>query len=113
VTPRTTALNIIAVGSAHAMKVAIGNDRTNPAIPHQNPDCRLTPAADVPSAAVMEIKHKHLNEALAAPPQEMQKTSSDAKKAMAHGTIEKMKPRIPGFMLGLTPVTALVVGARK
>jgi hypothetical protein len=51
--------------------------------------------------------------ALAAPPQEMQKISSDAKRATAHGTIEKMKPRIPDFMFDLTPATVFVIEAKK
>ena len=85
------------------MKAAKGNDSNNPASPHQKPLRRPTPSIEAPSAAVNETKHKHLNEALAAPPQDRQKKSSEAKRTTAQGTIEKTKPNIPDDMFVATP----------
>ena len=85
------------------MKAANGNDSTKPASPHQKPLRRATPSIEAPSAAVNETKHKHLNEALAAPPQDRHKTSSEAKRATAQGAIDKTKPNIPDDMFVATP----------
>jgi hypothetical protein len=95
---------MIAVGSAHAMKAANGNDSTKPATPHQKPLRCATPSTDAPSAAVSETKHKHLNEALAAPPHDRQKTSSEAMKATAQGNMDKRNPIRPDVMFVSTPL---------